>query len=251
MAFSSILKDIVQLTVPAPEFYQDALIKAAPRLHHDVYKRIRSSLKPGSKLLDLGSGEAPFARRLADEGYVVSTLDLDDGPASSSIYEHVSLDLDDFLATQQYSMSHSEEYDAVICLEVLEHLKNPFHCLQFSTQLLKQGGLLFITTPNISNWYSRLLFLKKGDLHQFLARDLEWGHITSLATSQLVHYLQMLQLIVRHIGPVGLFPPLIFSGGLSMAFVSVFALLLRPFQTGQLDGSSVLIISEKTNQLLD
>jgi len=55
-----------------------------------------------------------------------------------------------------------ESFDAVVCSEVLEHLENPYHLARECARILRDGGTLVITTPNILNVYSRLHFFLLG-----------------------------------------------------------------------------------------
>ncbi|MBN2031133.1 methyltransferase domain-containing protein [bacterium] len=41
----------------------------------------------------------------------------------------------------------SGKYDTIFCLEVIEHLFNPLHCLFQMRKILKNDGTLYITTP--------------------------------------------------------------------------------------------------------
>lgn len=50
----------------------------------------------------------------------------------------------------------SRRYDVVILSEVLEHLFFPGHLLQVTRPLLKEGGTIIITVPNILFWRNRL-----------------------------------------------------------------------------------------------
>lgn len=53
----------------------------------------------------------------------------------------------------------NNKFDIVICLEVIEHLCNPDLCLSEIGRVLKKGGILFISTPNLASWRNRLLLL--------------------------------------------------------------------------------------------
>lgn len=44
-----------------------------------------------------------------------------------------------------------ETFDCVICLETLEHVKNPIKIVQNMRNVLKKGGWLVITTPGIGH----------------------------------------------------------------------------------------------------
>ena len=48
-------------------------------------------------------------------------------------------------------------FDFILLTDVLEHLENPELALKNAYQLLKRGGLLYLTTPNL-NWLRKKVF---------------------------------------------------------------------------------------------
>ncbi|HYP52842.1 MAG TPA: methyltransferase domain-containing protein, partial [Pyrinomonadaceae bacterium] len=55
-----------------------------------------------------------------------------------------------------------ESFDLVLCCEILEHLLiNPSHMLYESHRVLRPGGLLLLTTPNVLRW-SNVFALARG-----------------------------------------------------------------------------------------
>jgi 2-polyprenyl-3-methyl-5-hydroxy-6-metoxy-1,4-benzoquinol methylase len=55
-----------------------------------------------------------------------------------------------------------DEFDAIFSLEGIEHLENRFACLRELNRLLRPGGALVLTTPNIVSLRSRVRFLMSG-----------------------------------------------------------------------------------------
>lgn len=50
-------------------------------------------------------------------------------------------------------------FDFIIAHEVIEHLTDPDEFLEECNRTLKKGGYLVVTTPNLTAWYHRILFL--------------------------------------------------------------------------------------------
>ncbi len=49
----------------------------------------------------------------------------------------------------------SNSFDAAICIEVLEHLFSPLNALVEINRILKPGGTLVVTAPNVAYWKRR------------------------------------------------------------------------------------------------
>jgi methionine biosynthesis protein MetW len=52
-----------------------------------------------------------------------------------------------------------KSFDVIYAGEVIEHLYDPDKFLQECYRVLKDDGYLIITTPNLCNWYNRILML--------------------------------------------------------------------------------------------
>ena len=53
----------------------------------------------------------------------------------------------------------NETLDVVLSFDTIEHLINPDTFLEEVFRILKVGGLFIISTPNLSDFYSRIVFL--------------------------------------------------------------------------------------------
>jgi ubiquinone/menaquinone biosynthesis C-methylase UbiE len=52
-----------------------------------------------------------------------------------------------------------ESVDLVLALEVIEHLINPDHMLREARRVLRRGGSLVVSTPNLASWVNRVVLL--------------------------------------------------------------------------------------------
>jgi len=48
-------------------------------------------------------------------------------------------------------------YDVIVCLQVIEHINDPSEFYSFCDTALKPGGILFVTTPNLSGIAPKLI----------------------------------------------------------------------------------------------
>jgi len=89
-------------------------------------------------------------------------------------------------------------FDCIVSREGIEHLVTPFAFLGELCRVLKPGGVLFLTTPNIMTVDARMKYLLSGyfqgfrelrDNHPGL-RELEFqGHISPIYFGQLAYFL--------------------------------------------------------------
>lgn len=67
--------------------------------------------------------------------------------------------------------------DVILCLDVLEHLVEPWAMVQRLSPLLKPGGRMIISIPNVRNWKFIFKLLFKGDFHYRDAGLLDRTHL--------------------------------------------------------------------------
>lgn len=58
-------------------------------------------------------------------------------------------------------------FDAAVCLEGIEHLIDPVNLFSELIRVVRPGGTVVVSTPNVLNFYSRLQFLFTGTFYQF------------------------------------------------------------------------------------
>jgi 2-polyprenyl-3-methyl-5-hydroxy-6-metoxy-1,4-benzoquinol methylase len=62
------------------------------------------------------------------------------------------------------------KFDDIICLDVIEHLKDPMSCFKGFSRVLKDGGHCFIATPNVLHYAVLTTKLTPNWLHNWYAK---------------------------------------------------------------------------------
>jgi len=131
--------------------------------HEAIHETIESILTNGSggRLLDVPAGEGALARRLARIGYQVSCADLYPEIFKADEFEIKQADLDGRLPYEDAS------FDYLVCVEGLEHIENPANAIREFSRLVKTGGTLVMSVPNIMNIEERFKWLISGYTSHF------------------------------------------------------------------------------------
>lgn len=111
--------------------------------------------RKNNNFLDVGFGAGSMlycARKAGWNAYGIEKSDLAVKQAIQNGFKNITLG--DFLKTD-----YNIKFDVIVLDGALEHLLNPLDFIEKSRQLLRDGGLLYITTPNGSGLTSRLLKL--------------------------------------------------------------------------------------------
>lgn len=127
---------------------------ARPGLHNRVLRIVE--LWPRGRTLDAGAGEGALSEKLHQLGFEVVALDKDPTRFKLRDVPVIGGDLSGEIPIE------SASFDYIICLEVLEHIENPFLMMREFSRLIRPGGRLLISTPNILNLRSRVGFLLRG-----------------------------------------------------------------------------------------
>jgi 2-polyprenyl-3-methyl-5-hydroxy-6-metoxy-1,4-benzoquinol methylase len=136
-------------------------------------ERVLSILKtmPRGKLLDAPAGEGALTERLRETHDVVA-VDIDEAYFKLSGVPFKKADLNQPLPFEDAS------FDYVVCVEGIEHLENPFMCAREFGRVLKPGGSLIISTPNIMSIKSRtrFFFYSYHDFFRFIDLSENFRH---------------------------------------------------------------------------
>lgn len=108
---------------------------------------------PGRKVLDVGCGGGLLSEGMALRGAHVTGIDLGEAPLSVArlhgLESGVKVDYQKVaVETLADDPAHAGTYDAITCLEMLEHVPEPASVITACARLLKPGGDLFVSTIN-------------------------------------------------------------------------------------------------------
>lgn len=137
------------------EYYNTYLkIKNNPR-----YKKIWKYLKKNNckgRILDIGCANGDFSEPLVKKGYDCYGLELMDEAIKESADKGIKVIKGSFIEKFPYN---NNLFDIVFAGEVIEHTTNDDKFLQEINRVLKPGGLIVLTTPNLVSFGNRLLIL--------------------------------------------------------------------------------------------
>lgn len=124
---------------------------------HRAHAKLLAAVGEGGRVLDVGCSSGYLSAPLADRGNTIVGIELDPTAAreAEAYCEQV-------LVGDVESMEFPLEprtFDVVLLGDVLEHLREPVATLSRLRRLLRPGGRLVLSTPNVANWAIRLSLL--------------------------------------------------------------------------------------------
>jgi 2-polyprenyl-3-methyl-5-hydroxy-6-metoxy-1,4-benzoquinol methylase len=134
---------------------------------HGSQMKVLDLVGPAKRVLDVGCSTGYLAERLQQRGATVVGIDLDERAAELARRFCEAVYVGD-IETMELPFE-PESFDAIVCGDLIEHLRDPESALQRLRPLLRPSGRLALSTPNIANWAMRLSLL----FGRF--RYTEWG----------------------------------------------------------------------------
>ena len=142
----------------------------------EVLRRVPTQ---NATILDIPAGAGRLSDGLRKEGFKVVPADI-----NGSRDDYVFADMNKRLPFAD------GQFDAVISMEGIEHILNYQGFIRELARVTALGGIVVLTTPNISCFYSRLMFMCTGNFFQFWPAEsminvnreevFDFGHITPL-----------------------------------------------------------------------
>jgi len=167
------------------EYYRKAKNIHAPIVRDSCLRTAQSQLRliqkhaSGPNLLDIGCGQGFFLFNASRAGYAAKGVEISQDAVAYARSEF-GLDVEDKpIETLRFDEAH---FDVVTLWQVLEHVPYPLMMLREVYRILKPGGLVVVSTPNIGGIPARILRRRWWDIKRL--------HINQFATKTLTHVLR-------------------------------------------------------------
>jgi len=173
------------------------------------YGYLIGKLKGGSKVLDLGCGTGLFLAWLQNYDNIIKIgVDISESQVklAKEYLKDVEIICDD---CSKYLSDKDEEFDAIFCIDLLEHLSGldeVFNLLKLCYKALIPGGFIYCRVPNAANLtasYSRYLdltheriFTSKSLLQMLVVSGYKNCEIIRIRSS---HFTGKARLVIEHI----------------------------------------------------
>jgi 2-polyprenyl-3-methyl-5-hydroxy-6-metoxy-1,4-benzoquinol methylase len=156
-------------------------------------------------VLDLGCGNGSFSAFLHSQSFSVSGCDISASGIALARRAHPAVDFFEHDISNPLPVNLSSAYDAVVSLEVVEHLIQPRHLVTRAYSALRPGGVLIISTPYHGYLKNLALTLTDSwDTHWHPLRD--FGHVKFFSRKTLSQLVSEAGFTVRDFMRVGRIP---------------------------------------------
>lgn len=131
-------------------------------------------IKKESKILDAGAGECYYKRYCNNLEYVSQDFGKYNGEGDGSGIQTGSRDSSkiDIVSDIVSIPVKSESFDALLCVEVFEHIPRPLDALKELSRIIKKGGILILTAPSLSLTHYSPYYFYSGFSKNFYLENL-------------------------------------------------------------------------------
>lgn len=144
---------------------------------------------PVGSCLDLGCGDGTNAIRLKKLGFDVVGCDIAENAVRKAKSKGINAKKID-LNTSDFPFKTNSS-DLVWMSDVIEHIFWPDDLMDRVYKVLKRGGHLFLTTPNVSWYINRLQLLFGHTLHDIHPEHIRWFNFNDLESLLLAHHFKI------------------------------------------------------------
>lgn len=153
---------------------------AAPYVHEAILRIINGETV--GLLIDVGAGNGSLSLRLKERGFEVVAVDLN----SKAFIPKNTVDF--IVADGRRLPLPDQRATYIVAAEVIEHLDNPYDLVKEAYRVLRPGGKLIISTPNVENLFERVIYLFQGRFRWFKNVNAKGGHLVPVFSWSLIAF---------------------------------------------------------------
>lgn len=184
----------------------DGIEQIASKGLHEKVLELALNL-PGKDFLDVPAGYGALTDKLLAAGkrVVAGDIDIEKFRAERN---HPNLRLLHLDLNDAVLQLPDDFFDIAVSIEGIEHFESPWNFIRNMCRVLKKGGVLILTTPNILNIRSRFRYFVEGRYEHFKrplemnsssSADLENYHISPMSFFELQFMLARIGFYIRAI----------------------------------------------------
>ena len=162
----------LQETIVAEDTRPAVSRESAPRHTHDVVFELLRARCPSGIVVDVPCGTGAFTQRLLEGSYTIRAVDIAPQPAVPAAHTRVTVVVADMDGPLPYRTGSA---DAVVCIEGIEHIRRPWDFIGECARIVRPGGWMILSTPNISSLRSRWRWFLTG-FHNKAKHPLDEAH---------------------------------------------------------------------------
>jgi len=158
-------------------------------------------------VLDLGCGNGALTNAISKLGKNCVGFDMSSSGVAIAAKQYPESRFEVSSMDKSLRSDFRSSFDAVICVEVVEHLLLPRMLFKRAREALRPGGELIVTTPYHGYWKNLMIALAGGfDVHWHPLRD--YGHVKFFSKATLGRLFEEEGFVVNEITLVGRIPAL-------------------------------------------
>jgi methionine biosynthesis protein MetW len=158
---------------------------------NEIIETVDLILRKGLRVLDIGCGNGSLFKIAEAKFHEVHGCDISltalQGAKTTGM-RTICLDLNTTIPLPY----QNESFDAITCLEVLEHILDPFHLLNDLHRVLRPKGQVLLTTPNIRYFRNLYKLIFRGKFPHTTTDRFVWGggHVHYFTRTDLAFLIQ-------------------------------------------------------------
>ncbi len=156
---SEIIQDYARME--DPEYVSE---EKGRRKQAQILLNLLAKYKTPGKILDVGCGPGLFLSEAKKRGWRVQGVDL--SPWAKK-YAAENFGVDVFEGSLSEASFPDKSFDVVVMNDVIEHLEDPKSALRQIRRVLKNDGVLYLSTPDIDSFLSKLLRAKWWGINKY------------------------------------------------------------------------------------